>query len=85
MVQCVCAKSLRSCSTLCDPEDYSPPGSSVHGILQVKNTGVDCHAPLPEDLPDQVIEPASPVYLAMAGGFLNTSIIWEAHHVQAFC
>ena len=22
--------------TLCDPMDYSPPGSSVHGILQVR-------------------------------------------------
>ena len=26
-------KSLQSCPTLCDPIDYSPPGSSVHGIL----------------------------------------------------
>ena len=24
----------QSCPTLCDPLDYSPPGSSVHGILQ---------------------------------------------------
>ena len=24
----------QSCPTLCDPVDYSPPGSSVHGILQ---------------------------------------------------
>ena len=24
------------CSTLCDPMDYNPPGSSVHGILQVR-------------------------------------------------
>ena len=24
----------QSCPTLCDPMDYSPPGSSVHGILQ---------------------------------------------------
>ena len=31
---CVCAKSLQSCPTLCDPMDCSPPGSSVHGILQ---------------------------------------------------
>ena len=27
-------KSLQSCLTLCDPMDYSPPGSSDHGILQ---------------------------------------------------
>ena len=25
---------LQSCPTLCDPVDCSPPGSSVHGILQ---------------------------------------------------
>ena len=24
------------CLTLCDPMDYSPPGSSVHGILQAR-------------------------------------------------
>ena len=32
----LCTKSLQSCLTLCDPMDCSPPGSSVHGILQVK-------------------------------------------------
>ena len=26
----------QSCQTLCDPMDCSPPGSSVHGILQAK-------------------------------------------------
>ena len=31
---CVCTKSLQSCPTLCDPIDYSPPGSAFHGILQ---------------------------------------------------
>ena len=30
------AKSLQSCTTLCDPIDSSPPGSSVPGILQVR-------------------------------------------------
>ena len=29
-------KSLQSCLTLCDPLDCSPPGSSVHGILQAR-------------------------------------------------
>ena len=24
------------CLTLCDPVDYNPPGSSVHGILQAR-------------------------------------------------
>ena len=30
------AKSLQSCPTLCDPIDYSPPGSPVPGILQAR-------------------------------------------------
>ena len=30
------AKSLQLCLTLCDPMDCSPPGSSVHGILQAR-------------------------------------------------
>ena len=30
------AKSLQFCSTLCDPMDYSPPGSTVHGIFQTR-------------------------------------------------
>ena len=30
----LCAKSIQSCPTLCDPLDCSSPGFSVHGILQ---------------------------------------------------
>ena len=30
------AKSLQSCSTLCDPIDGSPRGSPVPGILQAR-------------------------------------------------
>ena len=26
----------QSCPTVCDPKDCSPPGSSVHGILQAR-------------------------------------------------
>ena len=33
---CVCAKSLQTCLTLWDPMDCSPPGSSVHWVLQVR-------------------------------------------------
>ena len=33
---CLHAESLQSCLTLCDPMDYSPPGSSTHGILQAR-------------------------------------------------
>ena len=31
---CECGKSCQSCPTLCDPMDYSLPGSSVHEIFQ---------------------------------------------------
>ena len=35
----VCAKLLQLCLTLCDPKDCSPPGSSVHEILQARKLG----------------------------------------------
>ena len=33
---CVCVKSLQSCWIPCNPTDCSPPGSSVHGIVQAR-------------------------------------------------
>ena len=46
---CICwhnlsVKSLQLCSTLWDPVDCGPQGSSVHGDSPGKNTGVGCHA-----------------------------------------
>ena len=36
-IQCpVCVLVAQSCPTLCDPVDCSPPGSSVHEILQAR-------------------------------------------------
>ena len=32
----MCVLAAQSCPTLCDPVDCSPPGSSVHGILQAR-------------------------------------------------
>ena len=37
------AEKWKSCLTVCDPVDCSPPGSSVHGIFPGKNTGVGSH------------------------------------------
>ena len=34
--------AVQSCPSLCDPMDYSPPGSSVHGDSPGKDTGVGC-------------------------------------------
>ena len=38
MIICDSVKVLvtQSCLTLCDPMDYSLPGSSAHGILQAR-------------------------------------------------
>ena len=38
------AKSPHLCLPLCDPMNYSPPGFSVHGILQARIPDVSCHA-----------------------------------------
>ena len=45
----------QSCPTLCNPMDYSLPGSSVHGIFRQEYwSRLPCHSP--EDLLDPVIE-----------------------------
>ena len=61
---CVCSVT-QSCLTLCDPMDYSPPGSSAHGILQARNwSGLPF--PSPGDLPNPGIKPRSPALQADA-------------------
>ena len=40
---CVCVLVAQLCPTLCNPMDYSSPGSSVHGILQAEESGVGSH------------------------------------------
>ena len=47
----------QSCPALCDPLDYSPPDSSVHGDFPDKNTGVGCHALLQGIFPTQGSNP----------------------------
>ena len=56
--ECMYAKSLQSCPTLCDPMDYSPLGSSVHGLL----------CPSLGDLPDPGIKPSSLMSPALGRG-----------------
>ena len=53
----LCAQSLQSCLTLCDPMDRSPPGSSVHGDSPARNTEVGCHALLQGIFPTQGSNP----------------------------
>ena len=49
------------CPTLCDRLDSSPPGSSVHGILQARILEcVDISFSTQGDLPNPEIKPGSP-------------------------
>ena len=53
----------QSCLTLCDPVDCSPPGSSVHRILQARVLEWVA-IPFSRDLPNPGIEPGSPALQA---------------------
>ena len=74
------------CLTLCDPKDCSPSGSSVHGIFQVRNTGVGCHFLLQGIFPTQGLNLClSPV---LAGRFFTTEslekpkVLYEIIHFK---
>ena len=53
---CMCVQLPQRCSTLCDPVDYSPPGSSVQAILQARILEWVAFPPL-GDLPNPRTEP----------------------------
>ena len=59
---CACS-AAQSCLTLCDPMDCSPPGSSVHGILQARILEWVA-IPSPGDLHNPGIKPGSPALQA---------------------
>ena len=67
----------QSCLTLCDPMDYTPPGSSVHGNSPGKDTGAGCHALLQGIFLTQGSKAAFPMSPALANGFFTTSVTWE--------
>ena len=63
------AKSLQLCLTLCDPKDGSPPGSSIHGILQAR---IWSGLPFP-----------SPMHACMLSRFSHVRLcvtLWTAAH-----
>ena len=73
---CMCAKSLQSHLTLCNPADCSPwMSSSAHGILQEYLSGL--HTFFQGCFPTQGRNPClmSP---ELGGGFFTTSATWEA-------
>ena len=72
-------KSLPSCPTLYDPMDRSPPGSSIHGILQARILEWFAIS-FSGDLPDPGIDPTSLKSPALASQFFTTSATWESAH-----
>ena len=66
-LQCMCvrAKSLQSYQILCNPMDYSPPGSSVHRDCPGKNTGEGGQAFLQGVFPTQGSNPC--LYVSCVG------------------
>ena len=79
------AKLLQSCPTPRDPMDCSPPGSSVHGILQARTLEWLAIPSPPGDLPDPGMEPTSLLSPAQAGMFFTTSATWEALPESTTC
>ena len=66
-------------SDSCDPMDYSPPGSSVHGILQGKNAKSGLPFPSPGDLPNPGIKPRNQTQVScIVGRFFTNWTMREA-------
>ena len=77
---CVCAKSLRSCPNLCNPMDWSPPGFSVHGILQA---GILDGVSLLQGSSWHRDQSHNFCLPALKGRFFTSSAIWEAPILHA--
>ena len=60
---CCCCSVAKSCPTVCDLTDSSPPGSSFHGVLQARVLEWVA-IPSPGDLPDPGIKLGSPALQA---------------------
>ena len=73
---CVHAKWLQLYLTLCKPIRCSPPGSSVHGILQARV--LELPFPPPGDLPKPGTEPASHISCFGRQVLPSTGTTWEA-------
>ena len=72
-----CVLSCFSRLRLCDPMDYTLPGSSDHRIFQARNwNGLPC--PPTSDPPNPAIKPTSLMSPALAGAFFTTSGTIEA-------
>jgi hypothetical protein len=57
--------------------DYSPPGSSVHGVLQARIPEWVA-MPSSRESSHPGVKPTSPMSPELTGGFFTTSTTWEA-------
>ena len=69
------AKSLQSCPTLCDPVNCTPPGSSVHGILQARILEL-----IAIPFSREASRPRDRTSMSWAGRFFNTCATWKAQY-----
>ena len=67
------AQSLQSCPTLCNPMDSSPPGSSVHGILQARTLEWVARPSSRGSSPQSGIKPKSPASPGLQADSLQLS------------
>ena len=75
---CLRAKVTQSCPALCDPMDCSPPGSSVHGILQARILEWVARPSSRGTSRPRNRTHVSYVSRISSGGFFKTSATWEA-------
>ena len=73
----MCAKSLQSCPTLCDPWTVALPSPLSMGFSR-QEYWRELPCPPPGDLPHPGIEPTSLMSPALAGRFFTTSTTWDA-------
>ena len=88
LLPCVKVKSqsevAQLCLTLCNPINCSPPGSSVHGILQARTLELAAIS-FSRALPSLGIEPVSLMFPALPGGFFTTQFSSVAQSYPTLC
>ena len=81
---CMHAKLLQSCLTLCDSMVCSPPGFTVHGILQAR---ILEWVAMPSSRGSSQTRDGTHISTspALADLFFTTSTTWEAHSLVYSC
>ena len=70
--------------TLCNPVDCSPPGSSVHGILQARNTAVGCRFLLQGIFRTQEMKPHLLHFLHWQADYWALAPPWKVHEAHDY-